>query len=120
MNDDRQLAQRVAPEDLSPGDYVCVMHVLKEPSFLDYLCDVNGGSRPRHVAHLPEEGALPLRVLDVCLPFVLVNDAKGEYRMLDMRRETLARVSRRYGRLAFARLGGWKARSPSSGDSEQS
>lgn len=117
MDDDQQLAQRVAPEDLSPGDYVCVMHVLREPSFLDYLCDVNG-ARPRHVAQLPEEGALPLRVLDVCLPFVLVNDAKGEYRMLDTRRETLARVSRRYGRLAFARFGGWKALARSSDHSE--
>ena len=39
---------------------------------------------------------MPMKVVEVCLPFVLVERATGRHRTLDVRRHKLARVSDRY------------------------
>lgn len=47
---------------------------------------------------------VPFRVVEVCVPFVLVAEPDGAHRTLDLRRHRLARVSDRFGQRAFARL----------------
>ena len=50
---------------------------------------------------LPWSTGLPVQVDEVCLPFVLVKTARGQCRMLDVRRHRLARVSWQFGQHAF-------------------
>ena len=57
---------------------------------------------PQRVSLLPWD-CEPARVIDVCLPFVLVKQTNGEHETLDVRRQTLARVSSRFGREVFER-----------------
>lgn len=53
---------------------------------------------------LPPDSSTPLKVIEACLPFVLVQQVDGVHRMLDLRRCRLARVSERFGSRAFKRL----------------
>jgi hypothetical protein len=99
------VARPLGPEDLRADDYVCVMHVLKEylPFFL-LMEDSWKEPKPVRLQWLPEDAGTPLRVVEVCVPFVLVEQVDGSHRTLDLRRHKLARVSGRFGNRAFKRL----------------
>lgn len=99
------LARSLAPEEIRPGTYVSVLHEVKE--FLPWACQIDPAlSRPEPVSvrWLPEDEPEPLRVLEVCLPFVLVQRPRGRARTLDVRRVRLAGLSESYGETAFKRL----------------
>ena len=51
----------------------------------------------------PGRAEPPLKVLEICLPYVLAEDPLGRPRMLDVRATRLARVSDRFGQAAFER-----------------
>jgi hypothetical protein len=92
----------VAPEDIARGDHVTpLLEVTEWPSW--FWCDGGLESReePVRICHLPQAEPQPLRVLGVCLPFVLVKTASGEERTLDVRRCRLARLERRYAAAAW-------------------
>lgn len=99
------LAKALAPEDIRPGDFVTPLNVVAEvPSF---YWRTEGWSLPAEepvrIRFTSPSDGLPLKVKSLCLPFVLVKQASGERLTLDLRKCQLARLDRRYARLA------WKA-----------
>jgi hypothetical protein len=58
---------------------------------------------PIRVTLMPGQ-AQPMKVVEVCLPFVLVRKASGKHETLDVRRYRFARVSKEFGRKAFKRF----------------
>lgn len=99
-------ASRVlAPEDVRAGEYVCLHKVVYEfPGFL--LC-CGEEWKQKDVAQcslLPSAGGIPMRVVEVCIPYILVETHEGKHQTLDLRRQQVARVSRRYGARAFKKL----------------
>jgi hypothetical protein len=102
---DSKTAKVLAPEDVRAGDFVALLHVVKEiPSFCWF-----GGigttrpDEPVRVPFVPKNGGVPLRVRSVCLPFILVKAPSGKQRNLDVRLARLARLDRAHARAA------WKA-----------
>ncbi len=110
MNEDLNLqmesgsgvSRPVAPEDLRPGDYVTALHVITEECAAPWEREP-GQPVVARFACLPDKVA-PALVLEVCLPFALVQTAEGKARVIDVRRYRLARVAETFGRLVFARL----------------
>jgi len=100
------VCRRVAPEDLRPGLFVAVLGVVHEvfpPSALESA--EFRPIRPVRVVCTGCADGTPLLVVSVCVPFVQVEDAKGELRTLDVRREQLGVVGEDYGLEAFTRPG---------------
>jgi hypothetical protein len=95
------LASPVAPEDIRRGHYVAVLHVIDQ-----YFpcCFERSGTDPVNVRWRPRFQAQPLKVLDVCLPFVTVAKADGAVVTLDVRRHELARLDEGYARRVVKRL----------------
>lgn len=85
------VARGVAPEDLTPGDCITVLQVLHEKN-----CFEREAGEPTMVWKLPAGVAMPARVLEICLPFVLIETVRGKTRLVDVRRFRLARVSERF------------------------
>ena len=99
-----QLSRVLAPEDIRAGQYISVLHVIYE--FLPSGCFDDAAWRPLEplrVRCLPE-AVTPMRVVAVCLPYVLVRSARGRHGTIDVRRFVLSRVPKRYGRQVFKRL----------------
>lgn len=97
------ICKTVAPEDLRRGDYVTPLYVMIE--FVNWLA-MDTEYKPlekQRVRWLPPHGGKPARVLEVCLPFVLVETPSGEHKTFDVRRYQLVRLSKRYGRTVFDR-----------------
>jgi hypothetical protein len=105
MKNPRMLARALAPEDLRPGYYVAVLYIVAEYVSCAAL-DEAGWRRvePVRVQWVPWFTGHPMKVIDVCLPYVLVKDADGDYHTLDVRRQRLARVTRRFAQAAFQRV----------------
>ncbi|MHC4966970.1 MAG: hypothetical protein ACYTGE_18965 [Planctomycetota bacterium] len=82
------LASSIAPEDIRRGDYVAVLHVIDQ-----YFpcCFDRAGTDPVNIRMLPSFRVQPLKVIDVCLPFVTALKAGGSVITLDVRRYELAR-----------------------------
>ena len=100
----RKLSKQLAPEDVRSGQFVCVLYIIDET--IPFSCDADSSWRrtePLRYRLLPWRGVRPMRVIDVCLPYVLVKRADGYHQTLDLRQHRLARVSERFGRLAFKR-----------------
>ncbi|MHC4091351.1 MAG: hypothetical protein ACYSVY_13930, partial [Planctomycetota bacterium] len=105
MESERTMSRSLPPEDIRVGQYVTVMHVLRESEPCDCESDVAWrGVRLQRTLWLPWSGGWPMKVVEVCLPFVLVERANGKHRTLDVRRYKLARVSDRYGDEVFKRV----------------
>jgi hypothetical protein len=99
------LARALAPEDIRRGDYVALLDEVWElPSFW-WCADATllPPDVPVRIRFIPREEAVPLRVLQVCLPFVFAKHPTGSKRTVDIRRTRLARLHRRYAATA------WKA-----------
>ena len=101
-----ETSQPIAPEDIRSGDFVSVLHVICE--FLSVSpCDGIPAWQEievRRVHLMPWKTEAPMKVVEVCLPYVLVQQPDGSHRTLDVRRARLARVSQRFGRRTFKRL----------------
>jgi len=105
MDKDIAISKTLAPEDVKPGDYITVLRETCELINLCALLDPMMG-RPLVVrAELtPCDAGAPLRVVSVCLPFVLVEDGQEKSRTLDTRRQALARLDEEYARRAMKKL----------------
>ena len=90
----------LAPEDLQRGDYVTPMSAIVEVLPTIEMDKAGQQIEPARAVILPWDACV-LRVFDVCLPLVLVKQVDGAFVTIDTRRLRLARVSRRFGRLAF-------------------
>jgi hypothetical protein len=100
---DATLARPLAPEEVRAGDFVAVLHVTYElPSF--YWCAESyriPHNEPVRLQYLPDDAGTPLKVRAVCLPFVLVKMHDGQHRTLDLRKHRLARLDRRFAKIAW-------------------
>ena len=108
MNDmsygsESNIARNLAPEDINPGIYVSVMHVVYQ--HVSWFCDPEPWQKgePTQSLLLPDNGGRPLKVVEVCLPFVLVEKVNGKHSTLDVRRHRLALLTQRYGDAVFVR-----------------
>jgi hypothetical protein len=97
------LAKPLAPEEIRCGDYVTPLEEIAEwPSF--FWCDElyqQSREQPIRIRMRPSWGGVPLRVVQVCLPFVLVKQPCGSGRTLDVRKVRIARLAKRYARAAW-------------------
>ena len=104
----RMLAKALAPDDIRPDQYVAVLHVIREfapcADYTDYAETSWRPIEPVRIRLTPRYTAHPMKVIDVCLPYVLVKEADGDIWTLDTRRHQLARVTGRFGRTAAERV----------------
>lgn len=103
---DTTLAKALAPEDIHPGDYVGLLYVVYElPSFL-WCTDATISPREElvRIQFVPEHGGVPLKVISVCLPYVLVKRPRGQQQTLDVRRSKLARLDANFAKIAWKAL----------------
>lgn len=101
--DESSLAKALAPEEIRRGDFVTPLSIIAEyPSW--HWCGTDDVLRSRdelvRVRLTPTDEATPLKVVDVCLPFVLVRTPQREMQTLDVRRVCLARLRRSFARKA--------------------
>lgn len=101
----RSTARSLAPEDVRPGQYVIITQVVYEFLPYAYLFEINR-SQPIELLRIAytSPDCKPMRVVDVCLPVVVVKMPTGEHNTLDTRQVRLARVPLRFGRDTFIRL----------------
>ncbi len=105
MNMQETMSKMLAPEDILRGDYVMAM--TESVQMIAGACrGAIESPAPRVVTLevLADEDRGPMRVREVCLPFVLVRDPKGAHKVIDLRRVRLARLSPEFGQAAFKRL----------------
>ena len=96
---DTMTSKVLAPEDISSGDFVTPLTVIYE--FIDYTRECRAG--PPELCRVPMLPCpiTPYRVVGVCLPFVLVEDACGGTELMDVRRSQLARLDEEFGEAAM-------------------
>ncbi len=103
MDQQTNLARRLAPEEINKGMFVAVLSITHE--FIPFFCESSSvfeRGEPYRMAFLPdEEDARPLKVVAVCLPFVFVKDAHRHHRTLDVRRHRVAEIDWRFGKKYF-------------------
>ncbi|MEM8678667.1 MAG: hypothetical protein AAGF97_04835 [Planctomycetota bacterium] len=101
-----RVAATISGEDLVPGDFVAVLRRSYEfPSFLWDGCGTT--LRPEETVRLqfiPEEAGKPLKVTVVCLPFVYVERADRELKVLDTRQVQLVRLDAKCGEAVWGLL----------------
>jgi hypothetical protein len=99
------LAKSLAPEEVRPGDFVTPLHVVAEIPSWYWFCESWNlpVDEPVRIRFTSSGDSLPLKVTSVCLPFILVKNANGECKTLDLRNHQLARLDRQYAKRA------WKA-----------
>lgn len=101
MVNEIKVARSLAPEDIKPGIYV--MHLATYCEYARWPCEPDATVQVTKVRWTPENGQRPGRVVAVCLPFVLIENEKGDTTMCDTRRMSLARVKRSFAELVWAR-----------------
>lgn len=101
MINEIKVARSLAPEDIKVGIYV--MQLATYDEYARWPCEPGAGVQTARVRWMPENGQRPCRVVAVCLPFVLVENEKGDTTMCDTRRMALCRVKRSFAELAWAR-----------------
>ncbi len=93
----------LAPEDICAGMYVAVLterHTVW-PEYFSLDDIAYDRIKPLVYNLIASKGGTPQHVVEVCLPFVLVETAQEQVQTLDVRVSTLAQVSERYGRELF-------------------
>jgi hypothetical protein len=97
-------ARQLAPDDVQPGLYVAVLQLVGQ--YMPMQCDstLHPRTEPVDVLWVPWWSNEPLKVLEVCTPFVLARRADRSCRMLDLRRHRLARLDAGYARRVRKRL----------------
>lgn len=105
-NQERELTlmRPLAPEDIRRGTHVAVLYYVLE--YLPFWCDESWQPlKVRRVEVLPgPDAGTPLRVREVCLPYILVEHPDGKHRTIDVRRYRLGLLSERFAEKAFKRL----------------
>lgn len=92
------LAKTLAPEDVCRGDYVTVLtQVCEYPSFLwDCPSQFLEADQVVSIRYRPPESGDPMKVIDVCLPYVFVKPLRAKPQTLDVRTCQLAKMSKSY------------------------
>ena len=94
-------SRSIAAEDLRPGMYIAVSRQVCQliPSAVEEGWD----KQPRtiDVPFIPQDSGQALKVVEVCVPFVLAERACGSKVTLDLRRQSVVRLSFAFGLAAF-------------------
>ena len=98
------LTRTLAPEDISTGMYVAILHETWQLIPCDQTAWRGRIVDPLEVTIRPCDDCHPLRVKAVCLPFVAVSAAEDGTRVLDVRRHRLGAVDPAFARLVWKRL----------------
>ena len=95
------LARSLAPEDILVGHFVMILQ--DQHQFLMGKCTPLGDTEysTLEIRMRPDETALPGKVVEVCLPFVVVQNHEEKTSVLDIRSNQLARVSESFGLAAL-------------------
>lgn len=101
------VARTLAPEDILVDSYVAVLSRACEfaPTWAVESVDDAKRLEVHRLWLSPESPGEPLRVVSVCLPFVLVEGVKGEPTTLDVRSCALIEVSEDYAKACRKRMG---------------
>ncbi len=99
------LAKPLAPEDIRLGDFVTPLYVISEmPSYWWSGSSWNlPHDEPVRVRLTSSCDGVPMRVLSICLPFVLAKNPSGHETTIDLRKYQVARLDQRFAKRA------WKA-----------
>ena len=94
------LAKPLAPEDVRPGDYVAVLDEEYELPTIVWSCDagITGRDEVVRIRLRPRDATAPMRVEEVCVPYVFVRKPCGKHETLDLRACRLARLNRGYAK----------------------
>lgn len=106
MNTQTNIAKRIAPEDLQRGHYVTILHETRQwPPIGAIFADrpISTALEPLTLTTWPCESEV-LRVVDVCLPLVLVREYNRAHRLIDVRRVQLARLKKSVAKVVIERL----------------
>lgn len=93
-------SRAIAPEDILPGTYVMVLNEVRELLYPVNPCEGDMSPALARLRMLPCETELPRMVLAVNLPFVVVKNYEQKTEILDVRAVRLAKVSKRFAKLA--------------------
>lgn len=102
------LAKTLAPEDVCPGDYVAVLDVEYEYPMIVWSCDtpISGADEVVRVRMRAPGSPSPLKVREVCIPFVYADAYTGRSVSIDLRSVRLARLDPSAARRMWKRLKG--------------
>ena len=110
MSKDFSISKPIAPEDIQPGMYLIVHMEIHEQRPSIFCDDASLRKEAVRIARWPCmcsdcNGGEALKVLNVCLPYIMVQRPAGEQRIrtLDTRQHRLVQVSASYG-IAARRL----------------
>ncbi|MCM2374113.1 hypothetical protein [Aporhodopirellula aestuarii] len=103
---DTTVAARIAGEDITRGDFVTVFHEMVElPSFMWSCSPISlAPDEPVQFRYMPSNAGVPLKVLEVCLPFVYVKNCRGDVVTIDTRRRQLVLLDHRCGKKVWKKL----------------
>ena len=96
------LSRRVrSPEDIRLGDFIAVTHTRFElvPDNLEPML-AGQEVKPIRLTALPYDAGTPMKVIALCLPFVIGEMANDVRVVVDTRRHALSRVSEAYAMAA--------------------
>ena len=98
-----QLARVLAPDDFKTGIYVAVLRVRVEFLSCGFFGAVTSDTELVTFSIMPCDDDIPaaMRVVEFCLPFVLVRKPCGKTITLDTRRYALVQVSKEFGKSVF-------------------
>lgn len=95
------LARSLAPEDIQVGNFVMVLH--RQSQVMMSKC--TDSETPEvvviPVVTRPAYPELPAKVIDICLPFVVVRRESKKTEIIDTRSERLARVPEQFAKAAL-------------------
>ncbi len=108
-------ARPVAPEDLRGGQYIAITRMMIQ--LIPPMCEpqLMPDAQTVRIWGIPPSAGQPMRIVSVCLPFVLVEGVDRQCRTLDLRRVEVVRLPKKYGRAAFERLAKPTAGTPTDG-----
>lgn len=91
----------IAAEDIRPGMYIAVSRSICQmiPTAVEEGWDKQ--LRTIDVPFIPQESGQAMKVVEVCVPFVLAKQACGNKLTLDLRRHSVVRLSSAFGRESF-------------------
>ena len=112
------LAKSLAAEDIRCGDFVAILDKIYEfPSFLWHTTDPQllPPDQPIRIRLQDDSTGEPLKVKEICLPFVRIKNPNGKHSTLDIRQCRLVRLSDDYAKAAWKQSGKSRKKKKKSG-----
>ena len=94
----RNVARPLSPEDITADMFITVHYYMIE--LINFGCSSNDFEPPRQflTKWLPFDDPQTFKVVDVCLPFILIEQPNRKQRMVDVRRYRFVQISTSIGK----------------------